>query len=39
MEVAASTVKYRLRQAVAELQKNISADRTGATLKPNLKTV
>ena len=39
MEVAASTVKYRLRQAMAELQKNISTERTGPTLKPNLKSV
>jgi RNA polymerase sigma-70 factor (ECF subfamily) len=39
MEVAASTVKYRLRQAMAELQKRISTERTGPGLKSSVKTV
>jgi RNA polymerase sigma-70 factor (ECF subfamily) len=39
MEVAASTVKYRLRQAMNELKKNISADQTAPLLKPKLKSL
>lgn len=39
MEVAASTVKYRLRQAMEQLKKTVSADLTGPGLKRNLKSV
>ena len=39
MELAASTVKYRLRQAVAMLQKKLSPDRAGPQSRPDLRTV
>jgi RNA polymerase sigma-70 factor (ECF subfamily) len=38
MEVAASTIKYRLRQALAELQKQLAADRSAPASPPKLKT-
>jgi len=39
MDVATSTVKYRLRQAVDELQRKLSADPAGPKQNQDLKTV
>jgi RNA polymerase sigma factor (sigma-70 family) len=39
MDVATSTVKYRLRQALDKLQREWAADRTGSKQSPHFKTV
>ena len=39
MDVATSTVKYRLRQALDKLQRELAADRPGSKQSPNFKTV